>query len=93
MRDLDAPYDPDPLRAGDRIRVRLSGECRGEIIAGQRFPHFASEDGRTGEIRGCTPATEGGHDYDVYLDEIPGGTGHLAYRWMGYARTELERLT
>lgn len=27
--DLDAPYDPDPLQPGDRVRVRLSGEAEG----------------------------------------------------------------
>ena|SRR5450755_1968554 len=98
-QDPNAPWVPEnarPFLVGDRVRVRLSGECRhpkwkenGKVKRG----HVAEEDGRVGRIEFFFQGvpSDGGHLMFVLYDE--------AIRWheysvvgTGYAAIELEHL-
>lgn len=104
--DRDA-WEPAGLELsdGDRVRVRLSGECRGRFGArGPLFPHLEAEDGLTGTVRYriAVRRVEGGpgrgeypvgpHCYLVTLDAPALGVRPPRECVMEYARAELERL-
>lgn len=94
MSELDLPYDPDPLEKGTRVRIRLSGECRGwDAADGRLVPHYAPLDGRDGVVLHRGVVRSGwsddapSHQYSVRV-----GQGPHPYGWGWFARAELERL-
>lgn len=55
--DLDAAYEPWKPRVGQRVRIRLSGECRAELpvectarFAGGNLAHHPGQDGVVGTV-------------------------------------------
>lgn len=92
MADDLVPFDPDPLAVGDRVTVRLSGECDGwgnwdGLGALDHETH--NEDGRVGVIGGFVdpeefPEGADGHPYWLLFDD---GSESQDY----YARAELTR--
>lgn len=91
-------WDPDPLRIGDRVRVRLSGECRAWIHDGSS-PRV---NGALAIVREIWHGQEDeadlpGHTYRVgFLERIPNPLpGHPTARIVSstFARAELERLS
>lgn len=74
-----AQFEPDPLRPGDRVRMRNRDEC----------PHHTSKwddvNGLTGTVVDPWPGLEprGAHRYMVHVD----GNG----KWWPIARIELTR--
>lgn len=102
MIDDTAAWEPEHLRlrVGDRVRVRLSGECRlpprygdgGLLFDGQL--HDQAEDGRVARIESID---EPGTAMDVHCYwvtfEVPWvADDNVTVRHMAYARSELERL-
>lgn len=73
-------WEPESLRlrVGDRVRVRLSGECH--------IGHPDDFDGLVGELLAIFPNSRLAHPYNVALDG-PGWTGGGSF-----ARAELQRL-
>ena len=78
--DLDRPWVPSNLptfRVGDRVRVRLSGECR--VSAGENtfqgkhgiYGHFPEMDGQIGRIVEIHAGDDciSGHPYEVNIDK------------------------
>lgn len=88
MRD-DESWDPDPLKVGDRVLIRLRGECPGTLTHdGRCRPHFPGYDGRPGRVtflHDCFVPGPDGHRYVVLCNDPMGESR--------YARIELERLT
>jgi hypothetical protein len=87
-RDVLA-WDPDPLLEGDRVRVRLSGECRAPTIL-----HCPDLHGARGDIEAVLPEID--HRYLVRCERgfpamLADGTRRPVFVWF-LARTELERL-
>ena len=99
--DLDAPWQPWTPQVGDRVRVRLSGECRRENDpnsplsgAGVLEGHTLLRHGMTGTVdRLCrhSDCVRYGHVYTVILDE-PIRLGDDEYRADCFAAAELEPL-
>jgi hypothetical protein len=106
MPDDDAQEMPAWLprfQVGDRVRVRLSAECRQNWPTdnGHGDGHQGEEDGRPGVIDRLWPVTDHpdwgcqSHPYSVRYDQsFPSGLRQSHY-WSGgwYAITELEPLT
>ena len=81
--DLDRPWEPWAPRIGDRVRVRLNGECRevfksrnkrtGDVI--HDLPHAQEHNGLTGTVierPSHLPARKNGaHCFFVLLDDPP----------------------
>lgn len=89
-RDDLRPYWPGTFKVGDRVRVRLSGECpfmrgEGEIV------HAPEEDGVTGTVDRVTCPFTPGHPIDVIFDTSYRLNGQT---WVGgcFAAAELEPL-
>lgn len=90
------------LVVGQRVRVRLSGECRliplpeSYHATLSRVGHELWEDGQTGTISGIDGPDDGlaaqGHPYEVCLDERYPLGGGLYARWLNFAAEELEPL-
>lgn len=101
--DDDRPYEWRTFRVGDRVRVRLSGECpvvfkhsvdgNGRVLT-LNTPHYPNEDGITGYIA-TVPFNRiiqgGSHPYYVEFDKPIRADGY----WLAggtFAATELEPL-
>lgn len=98
--DLDAPWLPEGARVpqpGDRVRVRLSGECRVRFALrdgagepqGSQAGHFAVEDGKTGVVMRMIDYPH--HQYVVALD-VPTVCAGMMIESIGYCAHELELL-
>ncbi len=92
--DLDAIWDPHPLQVGDRVRVRLGGEC--ELHPADPC-HFH---GQTGYVLALVPdwmpsveqaAHVRGHIYHVRLDH-PFVCERETLVGSMHSRAELERI-
>ena len=98
--DLDRPWEPWTFKVGDRVRVRLSGECRwARFSKALGDGHLPVEDGLEGEIVDWPEGWPrgGGHDLAVWFDSPPllvdpdtGVPGYLTRA--SYAAIELELL-
>lgn len=94
------PYDPDPLQVGDRVRVRLSGECGvqyyppSETLPELWAEHDQAADGLIGTVERIYAEEEHGHFYEVRTDSSwwhsCGSWGH-AINGDNFSRLELER--
>lgn len=75
MVDDDAQEMPPWLptfKVGDRVRVRLSGECL-LVVDGRPYPHAAWHDGIVGVItRDDMPSLRSGHRFVVLADGTAG---------------------
>jgi hypothetical protein len=94
---MSTVYEPWSPKVGDRVRVRLSGECRWDRDgAAEDDPsHDAILDGQLGTVVEIDrPAWHRGHDYFVALDVCPCGEpreeGEPCCEW--FAAVELEPL-
>jgi hypothetical protein len=81
-REPDTIWEPWRPEVGQRVQIRLSGECQHEATSvhlvtgvemGRAYGHPADLDGRTGQV-GVAPTPSDlswsdGHVYAVYLDE------------------------
>ncbi len=95
------PWVPEgarEFREGDRVRVRLSGECRARFtgIRGDTWGHSAIEDGAVG-IVGIDPffrnPTTPSHAIKVLFDPpLIDWPNWVRLHGMGYAPSELELL-
>lgn len=85
-------WDPDPFVVGDRVRVRLSGECRYQDDPNSWFLHFTHwAQGLQGEVVEVDPNIRNGHGCRVVIEhecQSLGVTKHAG--WL--ARAELQRL-
>lgn len=91
MNALDQPYDPDPLKVGDRVQVRLSGE------GDPRYPTNEHYHGEYGTVVGFNDESGTPYRYYVQLDRfsdagIPYAEESLEPKANLFARVELERL-
>jgi hypothetical protein len=77
---LDRPWMPPgmELAVGDRVVVRLNGECRqwSPPLEGMKgaevgiwYEHDDEADGHVGTVVGVYPDDEAGHPYEVRADE------------------------
>jgi hypothetical protein len=104
MSTEDQFWQPWQWKVGDRVRVRLSGECQLEYhdlspakrIAGICNGHLSAEDGLTGTVveYGNSPdihafAVKQGHPYSVQWDRNI-RTGRFHWGGSNYAAAELE---
>ena len=80
--NLDQAWDPDPLQIGDRVRVRLSGECP----VAHRLSDQPSVHGATGRVYSAYVRSDS-HPYTVRLN--PQRFGHALW---AFARIVLERV-
>lgn len=95
----DAYFEPWTPKIGDRVRVRLSGECQYSVRLGTSGPaiqgHSAGEDGVTGTVIEWPLAAwmrvGQGHDFAVEYDGPIESEG-LTMRGAEYAACELEPL-
>lgn len=104
MSDPDAPWDPDPLKIGDRVMVRKSGECP---LCAESMLDTASWDGPA-TIVPCpfgdgsvlrTPGKERyrhrhapGHDYTAEYDRPRWSERYGDIVGVCVSRAELERM-
>lgn len=100
-----APWRPEGMRdfvAGDRVRVRLSGECRATWMSYSLITnlptgpkaHHPLEEGRTGKVLRRPfghPAQREDHPHFVWYDD-PMSTGEGLMVGGSYAPNELELL-
>lgn len=101
--DLNAPWVPAsarPFRVGDRVRIRLSGECRRHPLPESLYGrldivgHHPNEDGLTGTVAMFLEPIADGHMVYVGTDDtFDIGSGKETRRWISYAASELELLT
>jgi hypothetical protein len=94
---IAAVYEPWSPRIGDRVRVRLSGECRWDRDGAAKDDpgHDLIWDRRLGTVVEIhRSAWQLGHDYLVALDACPGGEPHEPSGPHGdwFAAVELEPL-
>lgn len=101
--DVQTAWEPAglALAIGDRVRVRLNGECRCWYPPSDGEPGFWSEhdveaDGRVGTVADVFPQEEAGHVYEVCVDDpwITAVLGGMVFsiHTDQFARAELERL-
>src|SRR5689334_396302 len=84
--------DFGPLGPGDRVRVRLGGNCPMHDPAHQRPPHLAEEDGRVGTVERVHPRMWDAHPYLVRFDApFQHPRGGWRVQASIYAAGELER--
>jgi hypothetical protein len=103
----DRPWTPTgmELAKGDRVVVRLNGECRTwcpplEGMEGAEegiwAEHDAAADGLVGTVEYVDSDAEDGHPYEVRVDEpwvsvVPGGHAFRTHTDL-FARAELDRV-
>ena len=96
-------WHPDPLSVGDRVRVRLNGECRFTVPADPDIPgdtdflmeHDVAQHGLTGVIDEISDDPWFGHGYGVAFDHpyiLADEDGPRPIVWYAFARVELDRL-
>ena len=100
MHDIWEPWVPE---VGQRVRIRLSGECRGQTIrTGVLVSHLPQMDGRTAVVKvahpahlilpGCGWREIGAHRFLVETEEkielVPGRPPYIAT--VAYCAAELE---
>lgn len=102
--DVEALLGLAPLEVGQRVRIRLGGECRtwyppidcfGRVEPGFWAEHSLEADGLTGTVVDIYPNEECGHVYEVRGDRYwTHRDGEAAWPINGdhFARAELERL-
>ncbi len=102
MSDDMRPYWPGVFKIGERVRVRLSAECREvfanvglngpyDVIVDTHIGHLLAEEGRMGTVIESPLTKQTGHNIVVRLDHgIHSGGGTM--RAVSYAATELEPL-
>lgn len=92
MSRLDTAYDPDPLQEGDRVRVRLSGEC-----PAHSDPALAFLDGAPGRVA-ADPGGFTGERHPLFVEFTPrilvedDPAGFGSYFGAALCRSEVERL-
>ena len=67
--NLDAPWEPRTFKVGDRVRIRLSGECRGRfrrIATGEKIQHRRCSDGCVGRVVDVQRHHD--HPYKIRID-------------------------
>lgn len=107
-RDLDRPWVPEnarPFVVGDRVRVRLSAECRkrvlvrsvitGKVVNGRGVGHRVESDGQIGTVIDWLPLfgppKKRTHNILVRYDHpIPLGGSQFSENGGGFAAIELE---
>lgn len=96
--DLDQPWEPWQPKVGDRVRVRLNGEChrRYHVMSllgthsDVRYGHVPEEDGRIGTVAiGPGRPSEPSHRFAVVYD-VPMFSDGLPIVGGAYAAIELE---
>jgi hypothetical protein len=99
--DPNAPWIPEnarPFLVGDRVRVRLSPECRGMTVVETRssrafsgvYCHAQDTDGKVGIVNRILPERSP-HEHEVVID---GGFHYLDLHFQAddFAASELEHL-
>ena len=89
-----APWEPWTPRVGDRVRVRLSGECKGSDWAtGCGISHAWLCDGETAVVVNVIPLVS--HGIEVRMDRMADWKldGYLYRAFAAYAAAELEPLS
>lgn len=80
-------YEPITFSVGDRVRVRLSGECNQHIMADD--PKVVSRmDGQTGIVSRTDSNARPGHRYEVWIDD-PFPAVHVILQCPGFVRCGL----
>ena len=90
----NAPWEPWSPRVGDRVVVRLSGECQGaDLATGRRFSHARQCDGETAVVVHITPWVS--HSFEVQMDRMADwiSDGTLYRAFAAYAAIELELIS
>ena len=69
--DLDAPWQPWTPKVGDRVRIRLSGECQAEVQAGSPMHRAGMLSGHVPDEHGMTGTVDMVNSREYVRDQHP----------------------